>query len=401
MELIIYKPSQVLTFENGALKVLSDVDIVIKDGKIAQVKKLSVLPKNIKIISAENCVVLPGFVDSHTHLVFKSLRSKEFFMRLDGISYEQILAQGGGILSTVKEVRETDENELYEIARERILSMLKWGTTTVEIKSGYGLSWKHELKMLRVINRLRKDLKDKITVIATFMGAHAIPPNRSLREYTKELIEVMIPQVSKKKLAQFVDVFCEKFVFPPKQAEKILTTAKKYGLIIKIHADEIENSGGTELAGRLGCISAEHLNYATLTGLRLLKKKQVVCVLLPGTTFFLKSRKKPPVQEMRKLGLPIALASDFNPGTCPIYQMPIIITLGCLLYGLSPQEALCAATINGAKALGLNHKIGLISEGYDADLIILNTSNYKELFFQLGTNLIRSVIKQGRVVLSN
>lgn len=401
MDLIIHKASQILTFEGNELKIITDSDIVIRNGIIVQIKKLKNLPRKAKVISAQNCVVLPGFIDPHTHLVFKSLRSGEFFMRLEGLSYKEILARGGGILSTVQEVRETSERELYELARERLLAMLKWGTTTVEVKSGYGLSWKHELKMLRVINKLREDLKEKITVVPTFMGAHAIPLDKSLDSYTKELIEVMIPQVGQKKLAEFVDVFCENFVFPPPVAERILTTAKQYGLKTKIHADEVEQSGGAELAGKLNCISAEHLNNASIAGLRALKKSNVVCVLLPGTSLFLKAHKKPPVERMRKLGLAIALGTDFNPGTCPIYQMPIIITLGCLLYGLTPQEALQGATINSAHSLGLGQKIGLIREGYTADLLILNTPNYQNLFFQLGTNLVRTVIKQGQVILSN
>ncbi len=230
------------------------------------------------------------------------------------------------------------------------------------------------------------------------MAAHAIPPGINKNDYIRTIIKEMMPIVAKEKLAVFCDVFCENFVFTAQESKMILKSAKKYNLIPKIHADEIESSGGAEVAGHVKAISAEHLLYPSDKGLKAMRKNDVIAVLLPGTSFFLKSKQIPPIDKMRKLGLRIALGSDFNPGTCMIYQMPIIIGLGCLLYNLSLSEAIQAATINSAKALGLAHKIGSITKGKDADLIICEIPNHKHLVYQFGTNVIKIVLKKGKVV---
>ncbi len=400
--IIIKNARQILTLCGDGLGIIDKGSILIKDGKIAEVIQDSKFKiQKSKSIDATDCVVMPGFVDCHTHLVFAGSRENEFVMRLEGKSYKEILSAGGGILQTVKETRKASEKELLELSQKRIEDLIQWGTTTVEIKSGYGLDTENELKILRVINKLRKINQNRITIVPTFLGAHAIPADMRKSEYIKIIINEMIPQVAKQRLSDFCDVFCENFVFNAKESLKILKGAKKYGLIPKIHADEIEESGGAEVAGKVGAISAEHLLYPSEKGLKMMQEKDVTAVLLPGTSLFLKSKVIPPIKEMRRMGLSIALGSDFNPGTCMIYQMPIIIALGCLLYGLTLTEAIRGATINSAKALGLDKHIGSIEVGKDADIIILDVPDYKHIPYQYGKNLIKIVMKRGCIVYQN
>jgi imidazolonepropionase len=396
---IVKNASQILTLAGTGLGIIKNGSIIIENGKISNVISKSKLqiPKS-KIIDAKECVILPGFIDCHTHLVFAGSRENEFAMRLEGKTYKEILAAGGGILQTVSATRKASEKELIELAQRRINELIRWGTTTVEIKSGYGLDISTELKILTVIKALQDANKDIITIVPTFLGAHAIPPNTKKSDYIKMLISEMLPRVAKQKIAQFCDVFCENFVFNDQDSKKILLAGKKFGLIPKIHADEIESSGGAEIAGVVKAISAEHLLYPSNKGLGMIKRKNVIAVLLPGTTLFLKSKQIPPIEKMRKLGITIALGSDYNPGTCMIFQMPIIIALGCLLYDLSLTEAIRGATINSATALGLENKIGSIEPGKDADLIILDIPDYKHIPYLFGKNLVKMVIKKGEVV---
>ncbi|MCX7785367.1 MAG: imidazolonepropionase [candidate division WOR-3 bacterium] len=401
---LIKNARQILTLSGQELGIINNGSIVIKDGKIAEIIQSSklnqIFGKNQKpkVIDAKRCVVMPGFVDCHTHLVFAGSRENEFVMRLEGKSYKEILSAGGGILQTVKHTQMASEKELISLAQKRIDELIKWGTTTVEIKSGYGLNTEHELKILRVIKKLQKKNQNRITIVPTFLGAHAVPLGIEKSDYIKTVINEMIPKVAKQKLSDFCDVFCENFVFNAKESLRILSVAKKFGLTPKIHADEIESSGGSEVAGKIGAISAEHLLYPSKNGLKKMKEQDVTAVLLPGTSLFLKSKVIPPIEEMRRLGLSIALGSDYNPGTCMIYQMPIIIALGCLLYGLTLTEAIRGATINSAKALGLDKSIGSIEVGKEADIIILDVPDYKHIPYQFGKNLIKIVMKRGVVI---
>lgn len=408
--MLIKNASQILTLAGKDLGIINNGSIVIKNGKIYKVIQNSTLNQslswrqghgsgqNSEVIDGENSVVMPGFIDCHTHLVFAGSRENEFAMRLAGKTYKEILKAGGGILQTVQATRKASEKELYDLAQKRIDELIRWGTTTVEIKSGYGLDTKTEIKILRVIKKLQQTNKDRITIIPTFLGAHAIPSGIKKSTYIKTVVNEMIPKIAQENLAQFCDVFCENFVFNAQASKRILLEAKKYGLIPKIHADEIENSGGAEIAGEVSAISAEHLLYPSDKGLKAMKKTKVTAVLLPGTTLFLKSKQIPPIGKMRKLGLTIALGSDFNPGTCMIFQMPIIIALGCLLYNLSLTEAIRGATINSAKALALENTLGSIEPGKDADLIILDIPDYRHIPYQFGKNPIKIVIKKGEVI---
>ncbi len=399
-KIIITNANQILTIKEHNLGIIEKGILVIENDKIKTITKSSYIPEiNIKNkieIDASGCVVMPGFVDCHTHLVYAGDRANEFEMRLSGKTYKEILEAGGGIMSTVRQTRKASEQELYQLAAKRIDSMLESGTTTVEIKSGYGLDTESELKILRVIKRLQND--DKITIIPTFLGAHSVPPDKKKEDYIQEIIDKMIPEVAKRKLAKFCDVFCENFVFNALESKRILEQGKKYGLVPKIHADEIEQSGGAEIAAEVKAVSAEHLIYPSQIGLEKMKEKDVVPVLLPTTALFLQSKDHPPVEPMRKLGLRIALGSDYNPGTSMIYQMPIVISLACLLYRLTIAEALIGSTLNAARALNLQDKVGSLEIGKQADLIILDVPNYQHIPYQFGRNFVRTVIRNGKII---
>jgi imidazolonepropionase len=348
---------------------------------------------------------MPGFVDCHTHLVFGGYRDDEFEQRLQGRSYKEIAEAGGGILATVRKTRLAPESELLAAGRSRLREMLEWGTTTCETKSGYGLDTDAELKLLRVIRQLAQDSVQ--TVVPTFLGAHSVPPELDKPAYIRKLIDEMIPRVAREGLAQFCDVFCENFVFNAEESRQILEAGKRHGLAPKIHADEIESSSGAETAARVGAVSAEHLLVPSDAGLRAMKEQGVIAVLLPGTSLFLGlgTRRgivspKAPVAKMRELGLAMALGSDFNPGSCTVFAMPIVISLACLCYGMTIEEALIGATLNAARALRLGRQ-GSIRPGMDADLLILDIPNYRHIAYRLAHNPVRTVVKAGKVVLES
>lgn len=397
MDFVIKNIGQLLTMRAGGLSIIKNGAIEINDGKIAFVGKDSHFKnKNCQTLDARGMVVMPGFVDCHTHLVYAGSRADEFERRLSGVSYKTITLRGGGILNTVKKTRRASEDELLELAQTRINELIRWGTTTVEVKSGYGLSVNDELKILRVVERLQP--RNKITIVPTFLGAHAVPKGTDKKKYIETIVKKMIPAVAKLGLARFCDVFCENFVFNHKESEQILRYAREFDLTPKIHADEIESSKGAEVAGTVAAVSADHLLFPSVKGLRLMKKNNVVAVLLPGTSLYLQTKKHPPLALMRRLGLTIAIGSDYNPGSCMIYQMPIIIGLACLLYGLTISEALVASTLNGARAVQLENKIGSLEVGKDADILILNIPDFRQIPYQFGRNPVQTVIKKGEVI---
>jgi imidazolonepropionase len=287
---------------------------------------------------------------------------------------------------------------LYEAALVRLAEMQAWGTTTCEVKSGYGLDTATELKMLRVIQRLAQDCN--MTIKATFLGAHAIPPDTTKADYVERVVNEMLPQVTAARLAEFCDVFCEDFAFSVAESRRILAAARKFGLRLKIHADEIENSGGAELAAELGAISAEHLLVPSEPGLRQMKERGVTAVLLPGTSFFLRTSARAPVARMRELGLSMALGSDFNPGSSTLLAMPVVVSLACLHYGMTIKEALLGATRNAARALGLEQDKGSFMPGKDADIIILDAPSYQHVPYRLAHNPVVTVVRSGRILLT-
>jgi len=394
MAILIKDASEILTMVNG-LGIIKDGSILIDECVIKAVGKVQTNQSNLEVIDARGCVVCPGFIDSHTHLVFAGTREEEFAMRIAGIKYEKIAKEGGGIINTVNKTRAASEDELFELARQRIKKIVSKGTTTLEIKSGYGLSTKEELKILRVIKRLRET--EAIDIIPTFL-AHTIPFQMSGRDYVDLIVEEMLPKVAQEDLAIFCDVFCDKTAFTKEESERILRQAQKLNLKLKIHADELSNSGGAKLAAKLGAISADHLLYTTKDGIKALRQAGVIPTLLPGTSLFLRTRKKPNIKFFKKTHSPIAIASDFNPGTCTIYAMPQIISLACLLYGIEIETSLIGATINGARALDIADRVGTIENTRLADLVVLNVDNYKKIPYQFGEDMVRWTIKKGRVI---
>jgi len=365
--------------------------VSVKDGKISYVGKESRDAEYM--IDTEERIVMPGFVDPHTHLVFAGAREDEFELRLKGKSYQEIAKRGGGINSTVKATRKASKDELISLAKKRLDYALEWGTTTMEVKSGYGLNLEDEIKMLEVMNEL--DEIHSISIVPTFLGAHAFPGEQSREEYIDTLLNEAIPKA--KNLAKFCDVFCEDGFFTAVESKQILERGKQFGMKPKIHADELNSSGGSEVAGGVGAISADHLVHPSDRGLNMTKEAGTIAVLLPGTTFFLDSEVAP-ARKIMDYGIPIAVGSDFNPGSCTILAMPIIIGLACLVLGLTPAEALVSATINAAYAIGLGERIGSLEVGKDADIIVLDVKAYQEIPYWFGHNPVSVVIKKGKIV---
>lgn len=354
------------------------------------------VPENAKVLDARGKLVTPGLVDAHTHLIFGGWRQHEMALKLQGVSYLDILAQGGGILSTVNATRASDEQELAEKAALALDEMLGFGTTTCEAKSGYGLSVEEELKQLRAIRKLNAE--HPIDLVATFMGAHAVPTDytENREAYIRLICEEMIPKVAEEKLAKFCDIFCEKGVFSADESKKILEAGKKHGLIPKIHADEIEPVGGSVLAGEIGAISAEHLIVCPPDGIASMAKGGTVACLLPCTSLYLGATFAP-AREMVAAGVPVAMATDFNPGSCPCLNMQLVMNLGCLRYKLTPEEVLTAVTLNGAAAIGMADRVGSIEVDKQGDLIIWNAEDLNYICYRMGSNLVNAVVKKGEI----
>ena len=380
----------------GNIQFLKDAWLLIEDGLVASLGTGDAPKCDAVRINAGGKLVTPGLVDAHTHLIFGGWRQNELGMKLHGASYLEILAQGGGILSTVKATREATGEELFEKAREALDEMLGLGVTTVEAKSGYGLDLETELKQLRVIQKLNEE--HAVDLAATFLGAHALPVEyKEDRDgYLRLLCEKVIPAVAEEKLAEFCDVFCETGVFTAEESRRILDCGKRYGLIPKIHADEIDPIGGSQLTAEVGAISAEHLIVCPPDGIEAMAKAGTVACCLPATSFYLGSTYAP-VREMIKSGVPVALASDFNPGSCPSLNLQFVMNLGCLRYRMTPEEVLTAVTLNGAAAIARADRIGSLEVGKQADLVIWEAPDLDYICYRMGSNLVKTVIKKGIV----
>ena len=352
------------------------------------------------IIDCNQKLVTPGFVDAHTHPVFTNGREKEFTQRVSGKSYEEISLSGGGINSSIKGVRESNETELLDIVMGRMDEFLSLGTTTIEAKTGYGLDTESELKSLRVLDNVHNN--HQIDIFPTFLGAHSIPDefNGDADAYVDLICNEMIPAVSKQGIAKFCDVFCEVGYFDLLQSSKILKTAMKYNLTPRIHSDEFSNIGGTKLATEVQAVSADHLMEISDDDIDLLTNSDTIAILLPGTTFFLGKEKYAPARKLIDRGVHIAIASDFNPGSCHIKSMPFIIGLSCIYLGLSIEEALKAATWSGACALNEQDRIGSIEVGKQADLIIWDLDKIEQIPYNLTSAPIKNVIKAGEPLIS-
>lgn len=351
------------------------------------------------VIDATGKLVTPGLIDPHTHLVHAGTRQNEFNMRLNGATYMEIMNNGGGIHATTAATREATHEELYAESKRRLDQFLLHGVTTVEAKSGYGLTLEDELKQLEVAKKLHEE--HPVDLVSTFMGAHAVP-----REYKETpdafvdlVIEQMIPEVARRKLAVFNDVFCERGVFTPEQSRRILEAGMRHGLLPKIHADEIEPYEGAELAASLGAVSADHLLRASDRGIELMAKAGVIAVLLPGTAFFLMAESANG-RKMIDRGVAVALSTDCNPGSSPTVSLPLMMNLGCLKMGMTPAEVLTAATINAAHAIRCAHEVGSIEVGKKADIAIFDVPDFMTLQYRYGVNHVDTVIKQGTVVVA-
>lgn len=377
--------------------------LAIKNGKIHDTGPMGSLGAPPRSLSAEviDCAgkwILPGFVDCHTHMIWAGSRAEEFRMRLAGATYEDISNQGGGIFSTVRAVREASGQQLFEEAAGRLNHFLRQGVTCVEIKSGYGLDTETELKMLSVAGRLSRDFP--VHIEPTFLGAHALPPEFAKRgdDYVSLVTSKMLPAVAAQGIATAVDVFCESIAFSGQQTEKVFRAATDLGFKVKLHAEQLSDSGGAALAARFGALSCDHLEYLSPAGARAMADNGVTAVMLPGAFYYLKETRKPPMDLFRELGIPMALSTDLNPGTSPVFGLIPVMNMGCLLFGMTCEEALAGVTLNGARALGLEGSKGSLAVGKDADLSVWDIDSPADLCYFLGRDTADRVVISGKTV---
>jgi imidazolonepropionase len=412
VDLIIKNAEELLTLspsskEESGLGIIRKGAITVKEGKIFWIGKTGELPKRFGLgkdgqeIDATGKVVMPGLIDSHTHLIFAGSREKEFEQRIQGLSYLEIAERGGGILSTVEATRKASFDELLLLGKKRLDRMLSKGVTTIEAKSGYGLSLQDEMKILKVMKALQE--VHPIEIVPTFLGAHTIP--REFRDararYIDLLTKEMIPRVAQERLAEFCDVFCEEKAFTLEESKKILETGKGYGLKPKIHADQLSPGGGAELAAEVNAFSADHLEHISQTGIERMAEKGVTAVLLPGASFFLSMKKFPPAREMIQKGVYVSLATDLNPGSSMTESLPLMMTMGCTMYKMVPKEVIQGTTIHAARSMGRENEIGSLEVGKQADILLLAIPNYRYLPYHFGVDHVEVVIKKGRIVYKN
>lgn len=394
--------SEVVTCESAAeTSVLAGAAVVVEGDTIAAVgpeMELATRYPTARVVECAGGVLTPGLVDSHTHAVFGRWRADEYVLRSRGMPYMEIARRGGGINASVRDLRGRSEEELVELTRARLAEMLALGTTTTEIKSGYGLRTEDELKMLRVIRRL--DEEGPLDLVPTFLGAHEVPPEYRDRrdEYVELVVREMIPAVAESGLAVFCDVFMEPGVFSGAEARRILEAGLAHGLIPKLHADELEPSGGAELAVALGAASADHLGRVSDEGIEALAGSDTVATLLPATLFFLGKRDYAPARRLIEAGATVALATDFNPGSAPGPGLPLVMTIACSQMGMEPLEALVAATAGGARALRLDDGRGTLRVGAPADLVLWAVDDHRQIAYRFGAPLVRGVWKRGERV---
>ncbi len=415
--LVIKNIGQVVTLRGGPaprcresmrkLEIVENGAILIRAERILWAGPTRELPSRALDFHSEtfdcvglDLVALPGFVDCHTHPIFGGMRADEYDMRCQGKSYEEIAAAGGGIRASVRQLRAASPEQLEDRAERHFQQFLAHGTTTIEAKSGYGLSLEDELKSLQVLAALR--VKSRLETIATFLGAHDIPDEmRSDRaEYVRRIIEEMIPRVAQDGLARFCDVFCDKGYFTVEESRAILKAAATAGLGLRIHAEQLAHSGGARLAAQLGARSADHLEWANDSDIEALRQAGTIATLLPGATFNLGLKHYPPARKLIDGGVPVALATDFNPGSCFTLNMQLILSIACSQMNMTPAETITAATINAACSLGCCDRLGSIEEGKQADIIFMNVRDYREIPYFFGVNHCVATIKKGNFVIN-
>jgi imidazolonepropionase len=413
MDLLISPCRQLLTLAGNSsprkgpsqadLTVIPNGAVLISDQKIQQVgtaKELEASFRGASImkISAENRVVMPGFVDSHAHPIFALSRERDYELRIRGKTYQEIAAQGGGILNSVRAVRDSSLQHLLELSIGRLTRFIEHGTTTLECKSGYGLDLENEIKMLEVVKELRDHVG--MDLVPTFLGAHEIPEEYKSRkeDYIQLVSKVMIPEIASRHLADFCDCFVEEHIFPLMSARKILESAQAHGLKIKLHADQLKHSGATLLGIEMNAVSIDHLEQIDEQDIQALSNSDTIATLLPGSVFHLGSHCYPPARSLIDAGVPVALATDFNPGTSPTTNMQMILSIACAQMKMTPAEAIVAATLNGAHALGMAHVVGSIEVGKQADLCIMDVGHFVQIPYFFGMNHCLTTIKKGEIV---
>ncbi len=396
-------PGAAMAKFEAALGLQKGVLVALENGKILAIGKKEELSTQINLTDFERLdaggrLVTPGLVDCHTHPVFAGDRKEEFEQRNQGVSYETIARKGGGIFSTVRATRKATPSALEGLLLLRLKRFLAEGTTTLEAKSGYGLSFEDEMKQLEVIRKANG--KQPVELLPTFLGAHTVPPEfkSKRKEYIRLLTERLLPVVAKEKLAIFCDVFVEKIAFSHSEGKEILSAGKKLGLLPKLHADQLTNGNGAKLAAEVGAVSADHLEHISEAGIKALKKSGTVAVLLPSASFYLHAKKTPPIKKLLAARVPVALATDFNPGTSPNYSLTFTMLLACVEWGFSAGGALLAVSRNAAHALGKGGEVGLLAAGKQADFVIWEAEDYRELSYYSGVHLAHSVVKKGKVV---
>ena len=382
--------------EQGQIGLMEQAWLLWEDGRIVDLGQ-GMPPTADQVYDAEGRLVTPGLVDPHTHLVFGGWREHELAMKLKGVPYLDILAAGGGILSTVRATRAATKDQLIAKTLPVLDRMLTLGVTTCEAKSGYGLALEHELKMLEAVKDL--NVKQPIDLVSTFMAAHAVPEEyKSDRQaYIDLIVNEMIPLVASKGLAEFCDVFCETGVFDAEESKRVLLAGQKAGLRSKCHSDEIDPIGGTEMAGRIRAVSCEHLIACSPSGIKAMAEGGVIACCLPATSFYLNASFAP-ARDMISAGVPVAFGSDFNPGSCPVHSLQIAMNIGCYKYRMTPEECLTAVTLNAASAIGRAELAGTLEPGKQADILIWDAPNLDYIFYRFGDNLVASVFKNGEQV---
>lgn len=389
--------------ENG-YQIIDNAMIGIQDGKIQFAGHADEHPDchgHPQVIDCQGALVTPGFIDSHTHLIYAGNRANEFEQRLNGVPYEVIAKAGGGILSTVRATRTATEDELFELAMTRLAGLKQDGVTTVEIKSGYGLTLEDELKMLRVARRLGK--ASDIKVSTTLLAAHALPPEFTGRsdDYIDFVCQAIIPAAASEQLADAVDVFCEGIAFSPAQCQRVFEAAQLHGLQMKGHTEQLSNLGGSALAAQMGATSVDHIEFLDESGVKALAAHGTIATLLPGAFYFLRETQLPPIALLRQYQVPMALATDFNPGTSPIASLRTMMNMGCTLFRLTPEECLRGVTCHAAQALGLKHSRGQIQPGMDADLALWQVTSPAELSYRLGVPDLMARVVDGHLFPAN
>jgi len=403
---ILFTNANLATMANGKYAIMENAALAVSGTTIAWTGTMAEChgqqpPFAAKTIDCQGKWLLPGFVDCHTHMVWAGSRSREFEMRLNGASYQDIAAAGGGIFSTVTHTRKASESTLLSLARHRARHFLTQGITTLEVKTGYGLDLATELKLLRVIQALNQATPQDIH--ATFLGAHALPPefSKDTDAYVDLVIQQMLPAVKTQGIATAVDVFCEGIAFSRDQTQRIFTTAVDLGLRVKLHAEQLSDSGGAALAASYRALSCDHLEYLSKQGMTAMAENHVTAVMLPGAFHYLKQTQKPPVAQLRNLDIPMALATDLNPGTSPVFSMTQVMNLACLLFGMTCEEALAGATIHGARALGLENTKGSLEPGKDADITLWQIQTPADLSYLTGILAPEQVVISGKIAYTN